>query len=114
MADGFAHGASGIMAGPGLTEAYVQMLGLFEGGRIEESKAWLRRMQPYLIFCLQHVEAGLILDKRMLMRRGILPSSRLREPVLQLDDSYVKEMDELIDLGLAICKGATASRTAVT
>lgn len=113
MVDGFAHGASGIMAGPGLTDVYAQMFRLFSSGRIEESKALLRRMQPYLIFCLQHVEAGLLLDKRMLMRRGILPSARLREPVLQLDDFYTREMDELIDLGLALCREATTSGTAL-
>lgn len=113
MADGFSHGASGILAGPGLTEAYAQMLRLFNGGHIDEAKLLLLRMQPYLIFCLQHLEAGLLLDKRALMRRGILPSDRLREPVLQLDDSYTREMDELIDLGLELCREATASKTTV-
>ncbi len=113
MADGFSHGASGIMAGPGLTEAYVQMLRLFSSGRIEEAKLVLLRMQPYLVFCLQHLEAGLLLDKRTLMRRGVLPSDRLREPVLQLDDSYRKEMDELIELGLGLCHEGAASKTSV-
>ena len=110
MADGLAHGASGIMAGPGMTEVYAEIMRLSDDGHVEDARLLLHRLQPYLVFCLQHLESGLLLDKRALVRRGVLPSARLREPVMHLDDAYVREMDDLIDLGLALCEEVASRR----
>lgn len=102
MVDGFAHGASAIMAGPGLTEVYARIISLWDSGAKNEAQLLLYRLQPYLLFCCQHVEIALTLDKRALWRRGVIPSARLREPTLHLDEDHEKEMDGLIDLGLKL------------
>jgi len=104
MVSGLDHGACGIMAGPGLTEVYARIISLFDEGRPEDSKGLLYRAQPYMVFCLEHLEAGLVLDKRTLKRRGILKSERLREPYPHLEEIYSKEMDGLVELGLALCQ----------
>ena len=108
MADGLPKGAGGIMAGPGIVEVYAKIISLFDEGREDESRKLLYRVMPYLTFCLQHLEAGLFLDKRMLKRRGILKNEILREPHLHLEETNAQEMDRLIELGLGLCKELAA------
>jgi 2-keto-3-deoxy-L-arabinonate dehydratase len=109
MTDGLPKGAGGIMAGPGIVEVYARIISLFAGGKAEESRKLLYRVMPYLTFCLQHLESGLALDKRMLKRRGILKNEILREPHLHLEETNADEMDALIELGLSICKDIAAA-----
>lgn len=104
MADGLPKGSGGIMAGPGIVEVYARIISLFDEGKVVESRNLLYRTMPYLSFCMQHLEAGLALDKRMLKRRGILPNEIIREPHLHLEGTNADEMDALIELGLALCK----------
>jgi dihydrodipicolinate synthase/N-acetylneuraminate lyase len=103
MADGLPKGATAIMAGPGIVEVYARIISLFDEGKIGESRKLLYRIMPYLTFCLQHLESGLALDKRMLMRRGILRNEIMREPHLHLAETNAREMDELVELGLGLC-----------
>jgi dihydrodipicolinate synthase/N-acetylneuraminate lyase len=109
MADGLPKGAGGIMAGPGIVEVYARIISLFDQGKAEESRKLLYRTMPYLSFCLQHLESGLALDKRMLKRRGILRNEILREPHLHLEETNTEEMDALIELGLSLCKEAAVA-----
>ena len=106
LMDGLAHGATGVMPGPGFVEAYVRVFDLYRGGRISESKALFYRMQPYIAFSVQHLELVIQMDKRALARRGIFPSDRVREPTLSFDAEYQKQMDELIELMRGICEEA--------
>jgi 2-keto-3-deoxy-L-arabinonate dehydratase len=109
MADGLPKGAGGIMAGPGIVEVYARIISLFDEGKTVESRNLLYRTMPYLSFCLQHLESGLALDKRMLKRRGILRNEILREPHLHLEETNADEMDALIELGLSLCKEVAAA-----
>jgi len=109
MADGLPKGAGGIMAGPGIVEVYARIISLFDEGKTEESRRLLYRTMPYLTFCLQHLESGLALDKRMLKRRGILRNEILREPHLHLAETNADEMDAFIELGLSLCKEVAAA-----
>jgi len=64
----------------------------------------LYRCLPYSSYGLQHLEAGLALDKRMLRHYGILRSDLLREPCFHLEEAIAEEMDALIDLGWSLCQ----------
>jgi len=103
LLDGLAHGAMGVMPGPSFIEVYAGILELHGSGRVSEAKALFYRMQPYLTFAVQHLELLIRMDKRALLRRGVFSSDRMREPTLQLDDHYLKQMDELIDLMHDLC-----------
>ncbi len=103
LMDGLAHGATGVMPGTSFVEAYVRIFELFESGRISEAKGLFYRMQPYLAFSVQHLELVIQMDKRALVRRGIFPSDRVREPTLSFDGEYQKQMNELIELMVGIC-----------
>jgi 2-keto-3-deoxy-L-arabinonate dehydratase len=109
MADGLPKGSGGIMAGPGLVEVYARIISLFDEGKAEESRKLLYRAMPYMSFCLQHLEAGLALDKRTLRRRGVLDNEIIREPHLHLAETNGDEIDALVGLGLALCKDVAAS-----
>jgi dihydrodipicolinate synthase/N-acetylneuraminate lyase len=103
LLDGLAHGATGVMPGPSFVEVYARIFELYEGSRISDAKTLFYRMLPYLTFAVQHLELLFQMDKRALVRRGVLSSDRMREPTLHVDQNYQKQMDELIDLMLGIC-----------
>jgi dihydrodipicolinate synthase/N-acetylneuraminate lyase len=111
LLDGLAHGATGVMPGPGFIEAYVRVFELYGKGRISEAKALFYRMQPYITFSVQHLELVIRMDKRGLVRRGIFSSDRVREPTLSFDAEYQKQMDELIGLMESICREIQADRS---
>ncbi len=109
LMDGFAHGAVGVMPGSALVEIYARIFQLYDEGRLKEAKSFFYRLQPYLIFALQHLELAIQIEKRVLKRRGLFPSDRAREPTLHLDQAYQKQMDELVDEVVETCEEARAT-----
>ncbi len=102
--DGLAHGATGVMPGTGLVDIYVRIIRLYEQGRVTESKALFYRLLPFLVFAVEHLELFIRMEKRVLMKRGVIASDRLREPTLHLDDLYEEQMEELVDLGIRLAQ----------
>jgi dihydrodipicolinate synthase/N-acetylneuraminate lyase len=111
LMDGLDRGATGVMPGPSFLELYVRVFELYRGGRISESKALFYRMQPYITFSVQHLELVIQMDKRALVRRGIFPSDRVREPTICFDTEYQRQMDELVDLMWHVCQEVQASES---
>jgi len=112
LMDGLVHGATGVMPGAAVVEVYARVFRLFDTGRRKEAKTLSYRLQPYLTFALQHLELGIHLEKRVLKKRGVFPSDRLREPTLHLDEEYQAQMDELAEEALSACEDARASASA--
>jgi len=113
MMDGLAHGATGMMPGSALVEVYAKIFRLYGAGQVDQARALFHRLLPYLVFALQHLELAVGIEKRVLYRRGVFPSDRLREPTLHLDNDYQKQMDELVDAVIGLVnevKAATATR----
>jgi 4-hydroxy-tetrahydrodipicolinate synthase len=96
MMDGLAHGASAMMPGTAVVDVYVRIYNLYRDGNIEEAKALFYRLLPYLTFAMQHVELAVGIEKRVLVRRGVFPSARMRRPTLFYDDAYEAQIDELV------------------
>jgi dihydrodipicolinate synthase/N-acetylneuraminate lyase len=109
MMDGLAHGACGMMPGPALIEVYARIFQLWDSGQGDEARALFYKMQPYLVFALQHLEIAIQIEKRVLARRGVFPSDRVREPTLHLDQAYQDQMDELVDRVIGLSKEARAA-----
>jgi 4-hydroxy-tetrahydrodipicolinate synthase len=109
MMDGLAHGATGMMPGPGMVEVYARIFHLWHSDRKDQAKALFYRMQPYLVFALQHLELAIQVEKRVMMRRSVFPSDRVREPTLHLDEGYQRQIDELADLVIGLSKEAKVS-----
>ena len=104
MLDGLAHGASAMMPGAACLEIYVRVYELYQQGRKEEARALFDRLIPYLSFALQHLELAIHIEKRVLHKRGILPSARMRPPTLTLDRTYEAQMDSLVDSVIALSR----------
>jgi dihydrodipicolinate synthase/N-acetylneuraminate lyase len=102
LLDGLAHGAGGVMPGPSLTDLYVRTLQLYHAGQAEAARSLFHRFMPFLVFGLQHLELFIHMEKCVLARRGVLPSSRMREPTLRLDQEYQVQIDDLVDLVVAL------------
>jgi dihydrodipicolinate synthase/N-acetylneuraminate lyase len=96
MLDGLAHGASAMMPGSACIEVYAQVYELYHQKNPEGARALFDRLVPYLAFGQQNLEVAILLEKRVLQRRGILPSSRMRQPTFPLDPHYRDEIDELV------------------
>lgn len=97
MLDGLAHGASAMMPGTAAIDVYVRIYELFRAGKKAEAKALFYRLLPYLTFALQHLEIAIWIEKRLLVKRGVIPDARMRRPTLFLDEEYEKQIEELTD-----------------
>ncbi len=111
LMDGLAHGAVGVMPGAALIEVYARIFQLYDEGRQREARALFYRLQPYLIFALQHLELAVYIEKLVLKKRGLFASDRMREPTLHLDRAYQNQMDDLIDDVMLACDEARAAMT---
>jgi 4-hydroxy-tetrahydrodipicolinate synthase len=96
MLDGLAHGASAMMPGAACLEVYVRAYGLYAGGEKQAARDLFHRLVPYLSFAMQHLEVAIHIEKRVLVRRGVLPNARMRHPTLTLDQTYQDQMDDLV------------------
>jgi len=112
LMDGLAHGAVGVMPGTAVVEIYARIFSLYDQGHRQKAQALFNRLLPYLSFALQHLELVLQLDKRVLKKRGVFPSDRVREPTLHLDQRYQEQMDSLVDDAIHACEQARAAEEA--
>lgn len=97
MLDGLDHGASAMMPGSACLEVYTRVYHLYRSGAKAEARALFHRLVPYLAFALQHLELAIHIEKRVLVRRGLFESARMRRPTLELDNVYSKQMDGLVE-----------------
>ncbi|MGH9350684.1 MAG: dihydrodipicolinate synthase family protein, partial [Terriglobia bacterium] len=102
--DGMAHGASGFMPGGGSLDVYAAIMRLYDSGNVDQAKSLFCRLLPYITFALEHMELLLSMEKRVLVKRGVIPSARLREPTLHLDHEYEKQAEELTNLVVRLTK----------
>lgn len=104
MLDGLAHGASAMMPGAACLEVYVRAHELYAAGDKAAARDLFHRLVPYLSFAMQHLEVAIHIEKRVLVRRGILPNARMRHPTLTLDQTYQNQMDDLVTSVVALAE----------
>jgi len=104
MLDGLAHGASAMMPGTAAIDVYVRIYDLYRNAKQDEARALFHRLLPYLTFAMQHLELAIGIEKRLLVRRGILPSARMRRPTLFYDEVYEVQMGELVAMAHALAE----------
>jgi len=104
MLDGLAHGACAFMPGSACIEVYARVYSLFKAGKKGEATALFFRLLPYLSFALQHIELIIQMDKRVLERKGVISSSRMRNPTIALDSKYEEQMDDLVRSLIKLCE----------
>ena len=70
-----------------------------------------RRLVPYLAFALQHLEVAIHIEKRVLVKRGILPNARMRHPTITLDSTYQRQMDDLVQSAVELVEECKRNKT---
>jgi len=114
MIDGLMHGASAFMPGAACLDVYVRVYELYKEGKKEEAKALFYQLVPYLSFAMQHLEVAVHIEKRVFVRRGVLPNARMRQPTMILDDTYQQQIEDLVTSVVALCNECREQRTAST
>jgi dihydrodipicolinate synthase/N-acetylneuraminate lyase len=104
MIDGLDHGASAMMPGNACLEVYVRVHDLYRQGKRQEARALFYKLIPYIAFAIQHVELAVHIEKRVLQRRGIVPTARMRRPTLSFDEIYQRQIEELVSTVIALCE----------
>ncbi len=104
MLDGLAHGASAMMPGTAAIDVYVRIYDLYRDGKHDEARTLFHRLLPYLTFAMQHLELAIGIEKRLLVKRGVLPSARMRRPTLFYDELYEVQMGELVAMAHALAE----------
>jgi 4-hydroxy-tetrahydrodipicolinate synthase len=108
MLDGLYRGASAFMPGAAMLEVYVRTYRLYCAGRKDEARALFSRLIPYLAFALQHLELAIGMEKRVLARRGIIPSARTRHPSLTFDPPGEQQVEEYVSEAVALVEECRA------
>lgn len=95
--DSVRRGAVGCMPGCDLGPAFVEIDGLARSGDGPAAERAYRRILPLLSWETQSLDLLLLGAKRVLVRRGIFESERLRFPGRALDPIEAGTLDSLID-----------------
>lgn len=78
-------GIVGIMPGLAVVDVLQRVWDLAGGGRFIEAYEVFARVHPWIAFTLQSIEALNYLEKALLVRRGVLAGSHIRQPTVTLD-----------------------------
>jgi len=102
MLEGLKRGASAFMPGAALLEVYVRTYQLYQSGQTREAHTLFARLIPYLAFALQHLELAVGMEKRVMARRGIIPSPRMRHPTLRFDEAGEQQIEQYVEEAVAL------------
>ena len=82
--EALAHGAIGIQPGPALTDCYVRLWDSLRAS--PPNHAPYRSLLPYISYWMQNLELAIRVEKEILYRRGIIATSRCRQPSYELGE----------------------------
>jgi dihydrodipicolinate synthase/N-acetylneuraminate lyase len=97
LPDAVRRGAVGVQPGCSFAELYVRLWRHHRDGRDEAFKDLHRRMLPYLVAWMQHVELIIQVEKTILARRGIIASDHCRRPGWDLDGEELAVIDRFLE-----------------
>jgi len=91
-------GADGTMPGPAYPEVFqaVHLLSM-QGHRSEAAKRFARAL-PLLVLGTRDLDTFLFVQKYVLLRRGVMQSTRLGRPHRPIDPRLIHEIDELLEV----------------
>ncbi len=90
-------GIVGVMPGLGLIDVLQRVWDLGRAQRTREAYELFARVHPWIAFSLQSIESYNYLEKRLLIRRGLLRASHVRRPTITLDSDSAAYAEFLID-----------------
>jgi len=90
-------GIVGVMPGLGVIDVLQRVWEMARAGRTGEAYELFARVHPWIAFSLQSIESYNYLEKRLLLRRGVLRGSHVRRPTITLDPDSAAYGDFLVE-----------------
>jgi 2-keto-3-deoxy-L-arabinonate dehydratase len=101
LLDALERGAIGNMPAPNFTRFFADVQRVWEAGDREHAEQLFARDVPFVMWTMQSIDHSVTAAKVELHRRGVIASSRLRQPALALDDIACGQLSRFVDRRLA-------------
>jgi 4-hydroxy-tetrahydrodipicolinate synthase len=95
------------MPGLAMIEVLQRVWDLGRAGKARDAYDLFARVHPWIVFSLQSIESYNYLEKRLLVRRGLLRASHIRRPTVTLDaerDAYADFLIERVLEAIEACR----------
>lgn len=90
-------GIDGTMPGPAFPEVFQRIYESHRNGQFAEARSYFTRVLPLLTASVRTGDGFLYVQKEILRRRGVIASARLRSPSEIPSQSFVEELEILIE-----------------
>lgn len=97
LLDGLASGSCGVMPGLAIADLFANVFKLHDTGNQPAAEDAFAKLLPYINYSLQSFEHFLLLEKTILVCRGILSSSRCRDATRSADPAFMARAEQIID-----------------
>lgn len=95
--DAVSRGVDGTVPGAAMTPAYVKCWNAFKKGKLDEGFKALATFMPIAGLAMQNLELLHWIEKYMLVRLGVIECALVREPTLEIEAGYRKQVRQLVD-----------------
>jgi len=102
MIEALDRGVNAMIPESSMVRAYSCIFDLYRRGQRERAVEVFRRLLPILAFSNQDLATSIAFFKRLLVKRGVFRSPRMRLPGFRWDEYNSRIADELIDCYLAL------------
>src|SRR5215212_2444142 len=101
LLDALERGAIGNMPAPNFTRFFADVQRVWETGDRKHAEQLFDRGIPFAMWTMQSIDHSVTATKVELHRRGVIASTRLRQPALALDDIARGQLARYLDRRLA-------------
>ena len=98
--DAISRGVDGVVPGTAMIRSYVRCWKAFENGDLKFGFRALAAFLPIANLAMQNLELLHYIEKRMLVRLGIIDGDTVRQPTLDIDLGYRNQIDQMIEFYL--------------
>lgn len=109
LLEGIDAGICGAMPALGVADILQEVYGLAVGGNRDSAMDRFQTVLPYLAYSLQNMELLLQMEKRLLVRRGLIECATVRQTTLTLDPHTDRYADYLIDRVMSLFGNGNAA-----
>lgn len=106
LLEGVEAGICGAMPALGVADVLQETYELAVAGRMNAASDRFEGILPYLVFSLQNMELLLRMEKRLLVRRGLLASDKVRDTTLSPDPKTEAFANFLVDRVMRVVEPA--------
>lgn len=110
LLEGIAAGICGAMPALGVADVLKEVYDLAVGNEQDGAMDLFQEVLPYLVYSLQNMELLLQMEKRLLVRRGLIQHDTVRQTTLTLDPHTDRYVDYLIDRAMPLFEIRDATR----